>query len=208
MVKLRGPGLAQDASGTLAGVLIFSNSRGKAYAKKLTIPKQPRPIAQVASRAAFKFLTEQWTNLNNLQRLTWSDQLGFPDLDFYHRYVAENLRTFQLAQPPSKSYPPTRTGSVSTWHYWTLTPQGRRTQHKISVNAINAGWGTLIMRDTSPITAAAFDYVINIEHMPSSAVYSFWDGPLTPGTWYYRAKRITVDGNISGYSASRSVVIP
>ena len=57
MVKLTGPAIAQGAAGQLAGELIFSDWKGRAYLKKHRKPKQPRTPPQLAMCAMLRFLS-------------------------------------------------------------------------------------------------------------------------------------------------------
>lgn len=207
MVKLKGPGMATGAAGQLGGAIVFSNWRGRSYAKKLTNPAQPRPDQQVASRAALTFLSTEWSTISSANQQTWDNYENLADLDWYHRYCQENLRTFQLAQAPSQLWPATRTGAFNTFASWTVKAQGRRAQHVAVVNALNDGWGALVFRGNFIVTDAHFDKVIHIQPFPTATTYRWWDGPLDPGNWHYRIRRITKDGNLSGYTSDRMITI-
>lgn len=207
MVKLRGPGLAQGAAGSIGGALVFSNWRGRSYAKKLTIPKQPRPIEQVASRAVLAFLTTQWSGIDPFLQFTWASTDLDTQLDPYHNYIAQNVRTWHTGQAPSNRYPQTRSLILPTWTGWTATAQGRRAEIAYNVNALNNAWGVILLRHTASLYPPHFNYTVQLTPLTSTGWHYTWDGPLAPATYRYRFHDFTIDGKLSAAHSQKTVVI-
>lgn len=56
MAKVYGPAMSFDARGKLANSIVFSDWKGIGYARKYTIPKNPRTTAQVTQRGLFSWV--------------------------------------------------------------------------------------------------------------------------------------------------------
>ena len=74
MVKLQAPCLSLEASGSLAGALVFSKWKGRPYCRSLVTPANPRSGGQVGMRAMFKFLSQKWDAIAAGPKATWEDR--------------------------------------------------------------------------------------------------------------------------------------
>lgn len=73
MATTKAPLFGLDASGALAGSIVFSKWRGRTYVRRLAIPKNPRSSLQVGMRSVFKFITQDFKNLTQGQKDAWDD---------------------------------------------------------------------------------------------------------------------------------------
>lgn len=78
MATTKAPLFGLDASGSLAGAIVFSKWRGRTYVRKLTIPANPRSALQVGMRSVFKYTTQAFGSLTSNQKAAW-DALAAPD---------------------------------------------------------------------------------------------------------------------------------
>ena len=78
MAVTKAPLFSLDASGSLAGSIVFSKWRGRTYVRRLAIPSNPRSPLQVGMRSVFKFITQDFSNLTANQKAAW-DALAAPD---------------------------------------------------------------------------------------------------------------------------------
>lgn len=78
MATTKAPLFGLDASGSLAGAIVFSKWRGRTYVRKLTIPANPRSALQVGMRSVFKYITQAFGSLTANQKAAW-DNLAAPD---------------------------------------------------------------------------------------------------------------------------------
>lgn len=104
MVVLKSPLTSQSASGTLADVLTFRNLRSKHVAGVKSNPKQPRTLAQRATRIWMTWLSKQWSTLSYDQQHTWLNYTDTPLLSAYHAYIRYNTKRW-ITQPGSRHYP-------------------------------------------------------------------------------------------------------
>lgn len=208
MVKLKGPAASIAAAGQLGSSLVFANWKGRQYARKLTVPKQPRPLSQVASRALHAFLTTQWTSIPPDRRDDWLGTPQHPDLDNYRRYLAENLRTWITGQPPSQIYPATRVGAYAALSGWTFTNQGRAMIHNIDCTGGDHRWGMIIQRHTSDFDFTPLTHTVLILPTPDITTITWTDGPLPPAVYHYRIRPFSYQGNIQAWDFYKQCVHP
>lgn len=104
MVVLKTPLGSQRASGTLAGALTFRQAHSRNVASIKSNPKQPRTLAQRATRIWMTWLSKQWATLSFLERHTWLNYAASPLLSPYHAYIRYNTKRW-ITQPGIANYP-------------------------------------------------------------------------------------------------------
>lgn len=208
MVKLKGPSISLGAAGSLGGSLVFATNKGRAYAKKLTKPHQPRTSPQVSQRALTRYLTRLWSSLTPLAMATWLDAAVPPDESPYHTYLRINLDRWSRFEAPSAVYPVTAVLPPCTG--LTLTPTARnRTillHPAFGAAAVNAGY--ILHRNAVPFVAPAKSNCIAAAQLTSTVTQDLVDGPLAAGAYYYRAVPFSYDALFGAPSAEVSAVIP
>ncbi len=207
MVKLKGPMTSLSASGSLGGTLVFSSSKGRSYARKLTTPKQPKPILQVAGRAFTSFLSKQWDGLSDAQKESWEDAPLLPDQDAYRRYMSYNKKFIQDGLAPTKLYPAARFWGWASLVTWVVYNQNRRVLHSFSSIPAADQWGVIFSRHTADFDAQPLDHVVKVIATPYVGLYQWSESPLAPGTYWYREIPFSNDGNMRSYSGWRNVVV-
>lgn len=71
MVKLTGPMMSIDASGTFAKSIVFSKWKGINYARRHAVPANPNSPAQRGVRALFKFISQDFAGLSAPIKAEW-----------------------------------------------------------------------------------------------------------------------------------------
>lgn len=137
----------------------------------------------------------------------WQDHPMAATLDMYRAYMAENLRTWSRSQPPSAAWPATRSQTLPFIVFGSANPQGRRAELTVVCITVERSWAIALLRDTAPITEINLKRCVKIIPIITADTYEFWDGPLSPGTYYYRYIEFTFDGNQDPLSDEKSVVI-
>ncbi len=194
MVKLTGPALAQRASGSLGGALIFSSSRGRSYLKKSAKPKQPRTAPQVAMRAFMTFLSDQWKNLSFFDRETWNDLALQSSISPFNAYQRVNLDLLRDHLGPTTQYnaPPVGPGGGIAS---TQAIGGVRTALlRINLTSVGNNWAVQLYQ--VPSVGAPYDWNNTIHILPAFTTGWHewrWTG-LAPGTYYVRYAAFTVTG--------------
>lgn len=198
MVKLKGPGMASTAAGGLGKVLIFSQSKGRAYAKKWTKPANPKSPAQIAMRVVTQYISLQWFNLPQADRDSWTTlatQLNVPPMT---ACIGWNTARARSGIYPATLWPGASVNAPQTWLSWVITVQPRSLLHVFGYWAKPTGRGWVVHRaEGAPVLRAWNNFVKFVEAGQVSGV-TWWNDHLDPGTYYYQARRISNDGRAIG----------
>ena len=207
MVKLTAPALGQQASGSLAGAITFSNSRGRAYLKKNTKPKQPRSKPQIAMRAYMSFLSKQWSVFTQPARDTWLPKAEAANISPFNAYQRDNLQRLRNFEGPSAATPPTLLG---TWILFTnfIAQDG---VHSINlgwnVNAVNQGWGSILYIVDTPGGAYTWQDAVHVIPLWTTGWHYWLLTGLTPGTYHFRYSAFTYTGVLrTTYTGARTAI--
>ncbi len=202
MATTKAPLFGLDASGTIAGSIVFSKWRGRTYVRRHSIPANPKSGLQVGMRAGLKFTTQDWANLTAALKEAWA-QLAAPDnitllnaaVRYNQRELRRNLGIWRTpdATPGTAADAPTITSVtpqpkslVLDWTAGANAPQYTWYLHRSTTSGFTADVSNLV----AIITAATTDYT---------------DTNLTTGTtYYYRLRGGNYNGELGALSAEGS----
>lgn len=207
MALLTGPLHSDAASGSIKGGVTYSRWKGRAYARATVTPANPRSASQTGNRAMFGFLASMWAGLSAAAKASWAALASVTNISAFNAYAAENLKRWQLFQPPTQEYPAAEasTGLTVSAHTYTggtgfatlsLTPSG----------ATNI-WGFAIFRDTAEIVSPNWNNCIAVIEADGANAVSYTDSPLPAGTYHYRAAVINIDGKMGTILADATAVV-
>lgn len=208
MVKLKGPGLATEASGTLADALTFAELRSRSYAKKHARPKNPKTPKQLGVRAMTGFLGAQWRILSPAEQASWQSKATAGRVYPYHAYIAANARRWQNFRTPSKADPAAEAHTLSDPPRLTLTPGTKMISVQLDHIGASSCWGYVLFR--SLVTGFTPHPTNAVAAIPrTSGVFSeyYRDTPLEPGTYYYRVLGFRCDGVRGNHSPQKSATV-
>jgi len=80
MAKVSGPLLSLGASGTIGGLMTFSNWKGQNYVRQRVTPYNPQSTDQTTQRGLFTDAVTHWQAKDAPTKLTWTDrakELGY-----------------------------------------------------------------------------------------------------------------------------------
>lgn len=72
MATTKAPLFGFDASGGLAGSIVFSKWKGRTYVRQLVTPSNPRSGLQVGMRSVLKFITQAYSSLSDAIKAEWA----------------------------------------------------------------------------------------------------------------------------------------
>lgn len=196
MVKLKGPALSCGAHGSLADVLVFAENKGRNYAKKLTKPANPKSGGQVGVRAMMRFLATSFGDLSAADILTWADLATQLNASAYNAWTSYNLERWSRYLWPTKAFPANEDRGSGELQAASATALNRSIKTHVEMAEGNYNWGYHLCRSTSPGFDPAITTTIRIA-LWDMAVHSdidWTDGPLEPGTYYYRVSSFSDDG--------------
>ena len=209
MARTVGPLMSLDASGSVAGTIVFSKWKGRNYVRQLVTPANPNTALQVSTRAMMRFLSQQWTpELTTPNKATWDDDAAEMAVSPFNAFIKTNLKRWTQFTSPTKQTPVTATGTVPT--FTTLpTATGGVGQVTIAwdLNALLQGWGMLIFRDPVTGFTPARDNLIGVALLKTLTSDSFIDTPVNVGTWFYNFRSFTSDGVLSSALGEKSAAV-
>jgi hypothetical protein len=207
MVKLTGPGLSTDASGSIADVVTFSRTKHRNYLKKHAGPKQPRTPPQLSIRALIAFLSSEWQLLTSTHQATWKQLVPKVAPTPYHSYISINMQRWRSWKPPSKSYPATETGIIPSSIHHSATGGFGLVELTMNNPTTPYPWGYLIFRDTVSMPAQRWDRLVHAIRRDPAATTTHRDTPLDPGTYYYRFSGFSDNGIWRHAATERTAVV-
>ncbi len=208
MALVTAPLLSMDASGAVAGAIVFSKWKGRNYVRALVKPSNPNSGGQVGVRAAFKFLSQQWKNIAPTDQATWEAIAEAASFLPFNAYQQNGLLRNRNFLGLSQAYPPTLTLAVDAINTFTATAGVR--QITIALNDVDItgdNWGFLLYRSTLTGFTPAFDNLIAIVAAAGTTIVNFVDTPLVPDTYYYDAKPFTTDATIGALNGEINAVV-
>jgi len=194
MVKVSAPALSLEASGKLGGALVFASWKGRAYARSLVKPSNPKTDNQVGMRAATKFLAQMWATFGSGDQASWNDLAANANISPFNAYCSFNLSHWRMGFFPSKAYPANRALTPTTINTFTATAGARHITIKYSLTAAADQWGVAIARSTTNGFSPTWATTKVLIYCADTADHDYVDGPLDAGAYYYRACAFTDDG--------------
>lgn len=204
MVKVYGPMLSLDASGTIAKTATFSKWKGRNYVRNRVIPANPKSAAQVSMRGMMKFLSQIWDGLTAGNKATWDDLADASQISPFNAMVGRNMDLWNTYKGPTKEYPATEVGAGGLAPTTTVTAGVKELSLSIADGATPPDWGWIIHRSTSTgFTPSRSTLVAAIERTGTPTVYL--DTPLTTGvTYYYRIQGFADDSVLGTLEVEKS----
>ena len=193
MARVTGPLMSIDASGTLAGALVFAKWRGRNYVRRHAVPSNPRTASQVSSRAIMKFVGSDWKNVPDLDKATWEESADAKKVSPFNEYIAVNCRNWRDGIPPAQQTPPARILVPGTIGVLVVVVSGRQLIVTVPHPPNGLDWGFVLCRfPTTGFTPGPANAIAVVVGNEPSVDYA--DGPLAPGDYFYNAYAITTDG--------------
>jgi len=200
MVKLKGPGLALDASGTLADEVTFSKYKGRAYLKTKGRPKQPNTEAQLAIRAMMTFLSSSWKTIPEPNKATWLPLATPGKTSPINAYQAYNLMRWRNFKAPTTTWPATEVLPYSTYSGHVTTGMPRATNVHIDYLTQFAGWGFCVHHLTGVADPRRWDNLIYVHECWIPGNYDHVVRNLKIGTHHWIQTNFSTDGNMRNYN--------
>ncbi len=185
MVKVQGPAMSLDASGSLAGTIVFSKWKGRNYVRERVIPANPKSGGQVGVRAMFKFLAQDWVNRSAGDQATWEDRGDDLIASPFNGYMSLNQSRWRNFQTPSAQDPPAETGTAPGAATGVATPGVRSMTLVITDHANPPDYGYAIFRALTTGPTLAFDNCIAVVPWGPGGTTTYIDSPLEPDQYFY-----------------------
>jgi hypothetical protein len=189
-----------DASGTVAGAIVFSRWRGRNYVRRHAIPSNPRTALQTGVRSAFRFLTQGWKDIDPSVQALWTTQGDVTRVTGLNELVAQNIRRLREGRvwmyTPAIIVPDVTTEI----NFLTPSPLSRAIQLDWTYSSVNANnWGVELHMSLS--TGFSMSIASLIYAVPVVTQQLIITG-LTPGVpYYFRAKVFSTELSYGAFPA-------
>ena len=209
MVKLAGPCFSQEASGKLGGALVFSRWKGRAYARSLVTPANPKSGGQTGRRAMWAFLAQEWAALGATERASYEAMAESLSISPFNAFLRYNQRRWNTWKAPAQAYPAAEGDTLPVLGALTAVGGTRSAQITQAVTTPNAGWAIAFFRSATGTFDSAISNLIAVLPIDGANDVVLVDSPLEPGTYYYDTRAISVEGQLgdeTGEQATNPVV--
>lgn len=206
MARVTGPLMSFDASGSVAGSIVFSKWRGRNYVRRHAVPANPRSSSQLAVRSIMGFLASAWKLCDPSNQRTWEVSADALKISAFNRYAGVNASNWRDLSSPAQMFPALKTQTPTAPSTPTASVSGRQVHILSSWESTADDWGIVLCRSmTTGFTATPMNSVA----VANVAAYidGFVDGPIAPGLYYYKLFAFSQDGVRSAASSQVSVTV-
>lgn len=202
MVTLKGPLMSFDASGSLGGSITFSKWKGRNYARKLSIPANPKTGLQVGMRSSMRYITQDFKNLTTAQKAAWDTLAAVKNVTQLNAQVADAQRRTRVndgvRRGPAESSGTTPDAAI------TLAAAAQPKSLVLSwvAGAAAPEYAWMLFRS---LTGTFTEDISNLIRIVTAATLTFTDIDLPTGTeQFYSLLGVNFDGELGAASAEFS----
>ena len=194
MVKLLGPCMSLDASGKLAGAIVFSKWKGRNYARQLVKPANPQSGGQVGMRSMFKFLSQVWAGLTAGNKATWETRADDMVVSTFNAFLSYNQKRWRNFTGVTIEDPALAAGTIGVLANEAATAGVRSILLDIDVTTLNDNLAIAIFRELTTGFSTAWDNCIAVIPAAAAASFVYVDSPLDPDQYFYNFRALTDEG--------------
>lgn len=195
MAVVKGPLFSLDASGTVAGAVVFGKWKGRNYVRRHAVPSNPKSVGQLSVRAMMKFLTQYWASLTSPQQTDWEERAAVTNVSPFNAFVGYNMKRWGNNDRPSKLDPAGMVNTAAVISGGTATVQSRALLIGVTVDTHNDNWGICIFRGDAADMGVTRGELVQVIPAEATATFTWLDSPLTANViQYYRAYGFADDG--------------
>ena len=194
MVKVNGPLMSMDASGSIAGAITFSRWKGRAYVRQRVVPANPKSVLQVSVRAMMKFLSQAWSDVGTTPQGSWDEIAGDQSISPFNAYIQENLGRWRQFQAPGQTYPTPETGTPPVATLDSAVGGPSYIDLTMTITTLNDTWGVILFRSPTGTFTTSRANAIAVIPVTGTGTLVYTDPGLTAGTYYYDARFFTTEG--------------
>lgn len=196
MVRVNGPALSLEASGSIAGAMTFSSWKGRSYVRERVIPANPRSGGQVGVRQMLKFLAQDWSNIGATPQASWETKADQKVISEFNAYIGYNMFRWRDFLAPTDTDPEADTDVDPVEGTLAAVAGVRSITVTQPITTANDGWGVIFFRSPTTSFSTSFDKAKATKKISGTDDVNFVDSPLDAGTYYYMIRSFTLDGQI------------
>ena len=207
MALTTGPLMSLDASGSIAGTLVFSKWKGRNYVRQLVTPSNPKSAKQVSVRAMFGFLAQEWATLSAGLQATWQALADATTISPFNAYVSNNQARYAAGLSPGQSYPVSELDLAGVINVPTGQGGVREALIQWGLSTVNQNWGAQVHRSKTGGFTPSLSTCVGVVPDNDTGVTTFTDTPVEPGSYFYRVIPFSADGKTGSASTEITVTV-
>lgn len=208
MVKITGPLHSQAAGGSIGDSVTFSQTKGRAYARKKVNTPNPNTAEQRGSRALFGWLPKQWSSLTFPQKASWTPPYTEPLASNYTNFLKHNIERWTNFKSPGKAYPVAEVNRGSNRSLTNADWQEHRIKLRTFAWIYSQQWTYLIFASLSTgFTPHPDNAILVVTDLPTMTLTWWWTPPERT-TWYFRTITCSDDGHMEPPTLEKSATPP
>jgi hypothetical protein len=195
MATTKGPLFSMDASGSLAGSIVFSKWKGRNYVRRHAIPANPKSALQVGTRAMLRYLSQRWDSVSSIYQATWDAPAEPLQISPFNRFVGYNMDRWTLFKPPCQAYPAAEAGAAGTIANGAVTAEVLSILVEFEVTVLAQNMGVAIFRKVDSAPDESRGECVRVVAATAATTYSWVDIDVTVGVdYYYDVTGFSLDG--------------
>lgn len=198
--------MSMDASGSLAGAMVFSRWKGRPLVRELVIPSNPRSAAQYATRAMMTFITQRWTPDGIFNIAGWNPLAQSDAISSFNAYTRFNMNRWTQFQAP-RQQPGTSAAVLPVMGTMTAAGGVGQATLTVPVTTANSGWGAIIFAKLAVAPTGIKSEVRYVLSITGGSPYTAVITRLDPGTWHFKVMGFDVDGAKTSLGADVTAVV-
>ena len=204
MVRLYGPLMSLDASGTLADSVTFSKWKGRNYARQRVVPSNPNSVSQQSVRAMLRALSQAWASMSAGNQATWQVRADQTTISPFNAFCAYNLNRWRSFKAPSKEDPATEVGGAPNAPTTTPSAGVREIQLSIADGAVPPDWFWLVHRSTVTGFTPSFSNLVRVVPWSATPTIYIDTGLETGVAQFYRIRGTLATGVLGTLEVERT----
>lgn len=205
MATVQGPLMSMEASGKLAGAIVFGKWKGRPTVRSLVTPANPKTAAQTAVRALTSFCGANWSNVAAPDQALWLSLAEQGKISNFNAFMQQNSNRFTQFTMPRVS-PTEAAGTVPVLGVQTLTPGVGEFRVSQAITTPNNIWGIVVCASQTIGFTPGRTNVRAMAYGLASPIAVTILG-LAAGTWYVRTAGFNEGGSASAFVAEGNVVV-
>jgi len=206
MARVTGPLMSMDASGTIAGAIVFSRWKGLPYVRRHAIPSNPKSPKQTSVRAAMRFLTREWPLLTAPEVLAWEVLAETMHQSAFNRFCGMNAARWRSFLAPVADPTAAIAGTAPALPFVTPTGGVRMAQLQITAGANPPDLGWWIHRSPTAVFTPTFANLVGAIDLIAGDTF-FVDTPLAPADYYYQVRGAARNGIWGAFSVEVTAAV-
>jgi len=194
MVKVLGPMMSFEASGTIGKIATFSKWKGRPYVRQRVVPSNPQSALQVSTRAILRFLSQAWIDIGSTPQGSWDDLAAAAQISPFNAYIGRNGSRFREFQSPSQTYPAAETGTPAVATLDSATGGPSYMDVAFSITTLNDVWGVMLFRSATGTFTPSRGNCIAVIPVDNTGSLVYTDSNLDAGDYYYDACFFSKEG--------------